>query len=151
MFLSCKCIRWHYTVLRTSEAQIIYMFLYRLLTFCGVQSVGCLMSSFWEEQKLIVVHVRRKFFFRDPVDTYEETAEKRQNWVWYLQEQKQSNVQDNVWVGTDTQRYHPSFTPLLTEEQQSKIKFPHNMCGNQNVHLSMVVYIEHARDQLGFY
>lgn len=82
-----------------------------------------------------MVHVRMKFFFRDPVDTYEETAENRQNWVWYLQEQKQSNAQENVWVGMDTQRYHPSFTPLLTEEQQSKhIKFPHNMCGNQNIH-----------------
>lgn len=55
------------------------MFLYSLLTFCGVQSPGCLMSSFWEEQKLIMVHVRMKFFFRDPVDTYEETAENRQN------------------------------------------------------------------------
>lgn len=64
----------HYTVLRTSEAQITYVFLYSLLTFCGVQSLGCLMSSFWEEQKLIVVHVRMKFFFRDPLDTYEENS-----------------------------------------------------------------------------
>jgi len=99
------------------------MFLSCSLTFSGVQSVGCLVSSFQEQQKLKMVHFRLKLFFKEPVETYEQKTKKRQGYKCDSFRSKSSTICRET-CGKKY-GYHTSILPLslysLRNSSQNKL------------------------------